>query len=319
MKNSIVYLMSGVPHLPYLTVSLRTLSDHLGDFDVRVYAWPESYPIVKRIVRDTEFQAYEIEPEYRGRNDQFICKIKLMSSIDCDYGLYLDADTIIRGDVSPFFRLAEEFGFCMTQFNDWGTSGSIIRNRLERLKGRAPIDQKVVHELLSKKWPSVNGGVFSCSPSSTILNTWHAWTMAVKDIFIADETVLHAIMVGCEGSNQTTVVCGGHYNASPKYRPKNLKDEDVVIWHGHGDSFLRPNKSPKGVYLWWPIYQECLKSNYGGIAEWKDECITDSRGTGAYLRYLETVPDDTCRFCGQNAVDWHSKKCPFYSHQEMGV
>ena len=60
------------------------------------------------------------------------------------------------------------------------------------------------------------------------------------------------------------------YNCSPmKYQPKNLKDEDVIIRHFHGDSNVRTNKSEKGWNLWRPIYQECLEKNVGGMAEWR--------------------------------------------------
>jgi hypothetical protein len=46
----------------------------------------------------------------------------------------------------------------------------------------------------------------------------------------------------------------------------------VSIWHGHGDCFTKPEKSPDGVEMWWPFYKDALKNNIGGIAEWKDDC-----------------------------------------------
>ena len=70
-----------------------------------------------------------------------------------------------------------------------------------------------------------------------------------------------------------TVTASGMYNNSPIYQSKNLRDEDVVVWHFHGDSNARPDKNKgrgqRGVDLWWPIYQHCLRENIGGIAEWR--------------------------------------------------
>ncbi len=313
MKNrSVVYLMSGPAHLPYLVVSLRSLIPHWGDFDIRIYAWPESYPLVKRMMKGTELQVFERIPEYRGKNSQFIDKIKLMNTLDCKVGLYLDADTIIQGEPDVLFELGERYGFCMTQFNDWGTKGGVIRNRIKRLNGRLPINQDWVESLLTENWPSVNGGIFSCTPNNQVLDNWYKWTMVVRDIFIADETVLHTMLVGYGGS-KATVECSARFNCSPKYQPKSLSDEEVIIWHGHGDSFIRPNKSPKGVKLWWTAYQDIIDVNAFNISEWKDTCLLERGRTARYLRELESTPDNICRYCGQDLIDGHNSKCPLYA------
>jgi hypothetical protein len=69
------------------------------------------------------------------------------------------------------------------------------------------------------------------------------------------------------------VAMGGRWNCSPikKYRPKDMAEEDVVVWHFHGDSATRFEKSPEGVAMWWAEYQGCLRDNVGGIAEWRPE------------------------------------------------
>jgi len=80
MKQRVVYLMSGEAHLPYLVVSLWTLCKH-WDGEIIIHAWPESFDIVKTIVKDRRLKisgAIKREPEYRGKNAQFIDKIKMM-------------------------------------------------------------------------------------------------------------------------------------------------------------------------------------------------------------------------------------------------
>lgn len=310
MHHQVIYLMSGKAHLPYLAVSLYTLRDHWPG-DVIVYAWPESYPIVKRIAEDEELniECRKREPTLRRKdgvkgNAQFIDKILLMQELDTDVGLYIDADTMINGDFTWLFKWGYAYGFCATQFNNWVTNSGMPKKRIQRLVGVKGINQQAVERVLTQSYPSVNGGVFACAPDSPHLRTWYNWTMRVKDIFIADETALHpliALSVSVAG-----VGAGGKYNCSPKFQPKYLPDDDVRIWHFHGDSCVRPNKSPKAVWLWWPVYQECLERNVGYIQEWIEDC----KNCNKHFRKLLSQPENVCFYCGREE---HAPLCPLNS------
>jgi hypothetical protein len=96
------------------------------------------------------------------------------------------------------------------------------------------------------------------------------------DIFIPDETVLHLLvwLYGVESHSigyPLKLAEGGTWNCSPKYQPERLSDDQVVIRHYHGHSNVRPNKSQKGFDLWWPIFQQCLGENVGGMFDWIDQ------------------------------------------------
>jgi len=124
------------------------------------------------------------------------------------------------------------------------------------------------------EWPSVNGGVWAARPSSPVLPKWYEWTDAAKrNVFIADEAVLHVCSAAFCPTGDMVILCGGAFNCSPKYQPKELLDEHVRIRHFHGDSNVRIGKSQKGYSLWWPIWQTCLDQNIGGCAEWTLEEI----------------------------------------------
>ncbi len=279
MNRRIVYLMSGAAHCPYLVASLYTLR-RWWDGEVSVYAWPESYPIVRLIDEDRQLciKPVEREPRHRGRNAQFLDKIRLMQTLEPGVNLYLDADTTIHSPLDPLFEFGERFGFAATQFNNWLSTGSITRNRIRRLRKFPEIDQDLVEEVLTEPWPSVNGGVFCCSPDSPVIPLWERWTVEALSIFIADEAVLHLMQPRFAPHKKIITVLGGRFNCSPmRFQPKDLPDEDVAIRHYHGDSNVRYNeaekkfKSEKGCKLWWPIYQECLQENVGGMAEWRGE------------------------------------------------
>ena len=266
------YLMSGPAHLPYLVVSLRTLRKHyLGP--VVVHAYPESIEYVRRIAQDERLliKAEEWVPVYKGKNGQFINKIAMMKTLE-GQSMYLDADTIVNRDLDEFFKYSENFGFVGTQFCNWMSNVGTIKGRIQRLLDRQGIDQDSVLKALNFPYPSINGGVFFCKPDCKVLKTWWDWSNAVKDIFICDETALHAVMTHYWNVDlEFRIIQGGALNCSPKYQPENLKNEEVAIYHGHGDSFLRMNKSKKGVDLWLPWFNHCLNFNFGYMKEWVDK------------------------------------------------
>ena len=271
MRRRVFYLMSHAAHLPYLVVSLRSLRNW-WDGDVWVYAWPESIEVVREIANDHSLgiRACYSYPFYRGKNDQFLHKQTLPSRMgdSVDSCLYLDADTIISGDLTELFVVAEDCGFAATQFNDWtlGSSG-IVTNRVKRLLDmKDPILPEVVKSCLKSGMKSVNGGVWACRPGSLVLPMWQEWTYAARDIFIADETVLHPVAMYSEALGRLKIVHG--YNTSPVEKYQDIPDESVRVRHFHGDSNVRPSKSQRGFDLWWLEFESCKRDNVGSMGEW---------------------------------------------------
>lgn len=282
MKRQVIYLLSGTPHVPYLAVSLYTLRQHWGG-SVRVFAWPESIGLARRIAEDgrLNIRAEESKPAYRarrderrqGKNDQFIAKLRLFPTLtDIDLGLYLDADTSIHGDLMPLFREAKHYGFCATRFGDWVSTGGVIQARVGRLREFPQIDQQCVEEVFRHVWPSVNGGVWAARPGSPVLKTWEEWTWEARSVFIADEACLHALMPKHVPSREMTVWTDGRFNCpcNSRWRPEKLNEQDVVVWHYHGDSNVRPDKHGGQAHRrWWPLWRQCLAENIGGCREWQ--------------------------------------------------
>jgi len=280
MNRQVVYLMSGRAHLPYLLVGLRELRKHWAG-DVTVFAWPESYPIAKQIAAAYGAECVEREPKHRLRkNSQFLDKIRLMRTFSDDTTtLYLDADTTPAADLTSIFQETEMRGFCATQFNKWVSTGGIVRKRVKRLADIESIDQRLVQWVLTHAEPSVNGGVFASKPNSPVLKLWEEWTWDARNVFIADETVLHVL----SAHFAFPILRGGAWNCSPKYQPDDLADEDVKIWHFHGDSNVRPEKSQKGYDYWWPLYEQCLQENIADVRSWIDAVVAENK----HMRKLE--------------------------------
>ena len=73
-------------------------------------------------------------------------------------------------------------------------------------------------------------------------------------VFISDEKVLHLMVVRYQTTGRL-IVESGRWNCSPKFQPAGLADSDVGIYHFHGDSCVRPGKSPRGFLKWYPVFQ----------------------------------------------------------------
>lgn len=286
MKTQAIYLATGPSYLHYLTTSVWTLRRH-WDGEIVVHAWADrgkhkgSFEVVEEIARDKRLglEVRRYDPEYRGRNATFECKPTMMQGLDCDVGLFIDADTIVCGDVRSVVDAAAKYGFAATQFCDWTTETKTINKRMQNLRGVPEIPQDMVTTVMSYIFPSINTGIFACSPMSRVLPVWYRWTVAARRTFIPDETTIHVAMPVFMPTRELTVVQGGEYNCSPKFQPKGLADENVVVWHFHRHGNVRPKyidgvemdgaKSQKGFDLWWPEYAECLRENVGNIRDWR--------------------------------------------------
>lgn len=274
--NAVCFVMSGAAHAPYLATALWTLRQHYWG-PVIVFAWPESHDVVGKLCADTRISATCVkhEPAYRGKNSQFLDKLRCMQSLDFNAVLYLDADVLVYEDPTALlsqFREYSNLEFIATQFNDWHSNQGQPQNRVRHLIDRHPISQPAVHAALTTAYPSPNGGVFAARPGSDILKLWETWTAAVLDLFIADETCLHAIVAQFYGQPSFKVELGGAWNCSPKYQPLSLPHDEVAILHGHGDCWTRPDKSPRGANHWAAAFRTVLDLNIGGIRGWWRDC-----------------------------------------------
>jgi hypothetical protein len=239
---------------------------------VDVHAWKESISYVRRIALDPRLhiRAVEREPDYLGKNDQFLDKHRVAMRYDPeDIVMYLDADTMVNAPIEHIFNAVETTSnFVSTQFSNWNTFGGIMQGRLKELRQFPVIDQTLVEQALTNRLPSVNGGVWCCRPNSPVLPLWHEWSEASKTTFICDEKVLHLMQLKFEPYE--FAVFNGRWNCSPKYQPPEWPDDEIKIYHHHGDSNMRPDKSPRSYEMWWKEYRECIEGNIGGVCEWRE-------------------------------------------------
>lgn len=268
MKHVVSYLMSGAAHLHYLIPSLYTLRNHY-DGEVEVWAYTESYPLVCQIADDPRLNIRPLpwKTDYYGKNSQFLNKILMCQRTTCDVRLYLDADTTIHGSLMPLIDMCQHSELNLTQFNHWLTNGRVIRARIKRLLEFEQIDSEKVNDVLTNPYPSPNGGIFSTRPTAEALPHWYEWSWLARDVFICDEAVLQ-VLQRCYTEKQLTVLQGGKFNCSHKYGRQISKP---AVFHYHGNSCTRPDKSPRACDMWWPLYEYCIEQNFGNIQRWRKQ------------------------------------------------
>src|SRR5204863_389720 len=116
-------------------------------------------------------------------------------------------------------------------------------------------------------------GVFAFRRGARILQPWKELTWIGRDTFICDEIALQLLL-----HRFPHRVLPSKYNCSAQYC---ANERDPRIWHFHGGKHLsRAHASA----LWLPAYEECMRENVGGIAEWTPAGDKRLRG---YLRSAE--------------------------------
>lgn len=266
-----LYLITGPSHIPYLVTSVYSLRNRANFHDpVHVCVWPESMPIMSRVAKDDRLGIRIIERNVRDsarkKNATFIEKIAILLDHAESGCVFFDADTLPIGRIDWLAFLIESYGMVVTQFSDWTCDKGIITKRLQR----AMVNEQMkpyLQQCIAERRRSVNNGVIGAHSDCESLATWYKWAKSVQNIFIPDETTLHAVTVTEEFKASSTVVAGRlGYNESPKHgcTPRQM----VSCYHFHGDTHVRPDKCQFGHELWWPYFQQCLKANIGGMVDW---------------------------------------------------
>jgi hypothetical protein len=270
----VIYLLSHPPHAEQLVTSLWSLRNYWsGQIDVHGWEATGAWDVVDRVSQDKRLQVRGVKrtPPWNGRYDHLCDKIKSVMDYQDGTTLLLDCDTLIAGDILPLFDAAEESGCCMTQFCDWMTSNGIMQTRIKRLLDQPLVtyEKEWVEECLANAFPSPNVGVFAAHWKSKVLDHWYGMTCRCREVFIADECTMQALQLPYVANGEMEIL-DGRYNNSTMRFGKWAAPEDVVVWHGHGGSFVRKDKSPKGFEMWMSVRSLCHTENLGGIAEWHE-------------------------------------------------
>lgn len=290
-QPKVFYLISGPAHLPYLVSSIWSLR-HQAKFSgqVVVFCWPESYFGAKEMMLDKDLDITLIQrtPRSRAHNGHFLEKIHLMQEYAGLPGaLFIDADTLPVQPVDVVFDLLKYAKMVTVQFSNWTTQKRLIQGRLARIAHLEDCKEDLAR-CADEPIASVNNGVLACTSDSVCLARWAKLTEMVYDtVFIPDEVCLHPVVASDAFRREGVMMAGeSGFNTSPKYPHPDLKEDQVRIWHFHGDSNVRPDKSQFGFNTWWPVFKNCINKNVGNLDRWF---------TPQMNKWINVVYDDNIR------------------------
>ena len=223
-----VYMLTGPGHAVRLAVSIWSLRKHF-DGPITVYTTQtESHAIGERLAAD-----YRLGVEHCTftqaavrKNSSFLTKLALLPHVPYATALFLDADTLVVGDVGPLMALTDADEFHATQFAQWQTTTRVIRRRIESWRAleqdRFPADwyRQIIDDALRLR-PAINSGVFGFRPRAPILRLWNELTQIGRNMFICDEV---ALQIALHRFPHQVLDC--RFNCSPIYFPDQPDPED---------------------------------------------------------------------------------------------
>ena len=260
----VIYLLTGIQHAARLVVSLRSLRQYYSGPVTVFTTRPESHQIGEYCRNDSELMVdhVQISEGVEHRNSSYVTKVTMLQNLPYEVSLFLDADTLVCGDIDELLYTAQHSEFVITSVANWTTADPHRQKLLKRwlelkeqLKEQFPIEDLVRH-CCENALPSINTGVFSLRRNATVLQPWLDLTTAGRDMPIPDETALQLLIPRFEH-----VLFGTQFNC----RPGAVTDDDIRIWHFLAGIHLKEQAARE---IWLPAYEKCAARNTANIRAW---------------------------------------------------
>jgi hypothetical protein len=176
-------------------------------------------------------------------------KASLWRELTCDYAMFLDSDTIIRGPVDEFLEWTMKWGFTCTWFSGWLTSRPRVKSRIQQWNR---VDSSLIPPALAYG-KAINSGVQGWSKQATILPEYERLTQlgisAGCNRLVVDEIALQLLL-----PTHTHYLADHVWNTSGVFG--NVEHARIV--HYHGRKHCHPG-NPR-TDLWTQCYFELLNS-----------------------------------------------------------
>ena len=259
MTRGVVYMLLGAKHAVHLAVSLCSLRQWYDGpvcvlCDMEGYGWarwiiePECADDVERV-----FDYQIIFDQQLNQPAGKLLKTLVPSLSPYDATLFLDADTLVVGDIGELWPIHHEL--VLTQFSDWLTTRNRMRRRIAEW---SDIEPMLAAHCLHFGEPVINTGVMAWERGAAVLEEWRklAWKRPDK-VGRYDPTDELALQLVFREYPSRILDC--RWNASVVF---DWMRPDVRIWHAHGLKAWR-RQTGRDIYL--PFYESLLQENRCGI------------------------------------------------------
>lgn len=244
--RGILYFNQGQKCLIRQLVSLHSLRKHWQGSAALVNAGPAHDLLVEGCQRcGVDLLEYEHYP-----SPVLAAKVWALQKTPFVETFFLDADTVIVGELASYFDFLEGRDFVFTQFSDWLASEGLVHKRIESWRGIGVVADELLDR--AQEGPAINLGSFAYRKHS-FLEKWLAVTMAGArhGRFIPDEIAaqIHLPLLNC-------VVAPAIWGVSVRY---GFEEPENRVIHYHGN---KHNRDFPLCALWRRGY-ESIREVYG--------------------------------------------------------
>jgi hypothetical protein len=260
--KGVLYLNLGTKCISRMLVSIHSLKKHyngpisivsIGDESNKFFDSINDQ-LIKQNINIIKENFKEI-PE--GKNIVFLMKTSINKCTPYDLSVFLDADTLVRGNIDELFELAEKHDFVAPKFTNWTTKTKAITRRIESWRSTYPDLMKGAFEYE----PALNCGVFAFKKNAHYMLEWYQKTLPNRGVFIPDETAMQCIV-----HLYKHFACDQKYNVSCKYSTPKDPDTRVIHYHGRKHCRMKKDKILYGGELWMEEYNQAASENFLNIS-----------------------------------------------------
>jgi hypothetical protein len=245
MSGTVIYFNRGTKCYIRLLTSIFSLRKHYSG-SVVLLQEGDLHPTIFNVLAQMQV---EVRPLPESPQSILERKASLWREMREDYAIFLDSDTIIQGGLDEFWGWIKKYGFVVTQFMNWTTTGSPLRTRIEQW---TPMVPDLIQPALAYG-KAINSGVQGWYKNAAILPAYEQLTQrglaARYNRLVADEVALQLLLPKYPHYL-------AHYDWNTSARYGDISRAKIVHYHGRRHCVL----GNKCCELWKEHYFEMRAS-----------------------------------------------------------
>jgi hypothetical protein len=238
--NGVIYYNRGQKCIIRIATSLHSLRNYY-DGNVTIIQHDKPNKQVDKILSwlseryNVDIQHLETDAPAQNITNSLQFKAHLWEYTPYQNTIFLDADTIVRGDISGLHTLADKHGMAFTDFCGWSTRGNKISRRIKSwlpVIGASEVENALDHDSV------VNTGVFAFTVTRKTRPFLEEWRDITDEGFeknctkrILDEVACQVLLHKYPDDH---TMAPSEYNASVRFGPAN----NPIVIHYHGSKHV---------------------------------------------------------------------------------
>lgn len=264
--QGVIYYNRGESCIIRLLISIKSLRNY---YNGPITIFLENSDLSKFSNFISKYNLSIIEVDSEKLDSSFVRKIAISRLSPYKKTVFIDADTLVVGNIDEIFDSIEDNDLVVTQFCDWLSSGGSISRRIRGFNKY--ISEETMEKALSYG-PAINTGVYGFNKNYEMFEEWLQLAKLGQSskLYIPDEIACQILL-----HKYKVKVLGCKYNVSGKF---GMRDEDKRIIHYHGRKHCR--RFPLAE-VWIKAFIEFLENKDADISSY----INNDNNLRKFLRF----------------------------------